>query len=129
MLDDRAGRLVELAHAFPGRIGVGDIVVGELLALVLPCAGQAALRRMEVTVPGGLLVRVLAVAQVGHLDETGIGLSRKVSRFRLQSGREVIADGVVVLRDAVEGSHRQIITGFPIQRADRASSCSSTCSY
>ena len=56
--------------AFPGRIGVGDVVVREFLALQLrvqstsePGAGS------QVAVERGLLVRVLAVAQVLQLDE------------------------------------------------------------
>ena len=40
MLDDHAGRHVEALDAFPCRIGVGDVVVAELLALQLP--GQSA---------------------------------------------------------------------------------------
>ena len=35
VLDDHAGRFLELAHAFDRRVRVGDVVVGELLALQL----------------------------------------------------------------------------------------------
>ncbi len=48
MLDDHAGRRVEALHAFPGRIGVGDVVVAELLALQLPARHQRAGRRVQV---------------------------------------------------------------------------------
>src|SRR4029077_8305797 len=65
VLDDGAGRAlrrVELGDAFIGRVGVVDVVVGELLALHLAGAGDAgAVDRGAVE--GGALVRVLAVAQ------------------------------------------------------------------
>jgi hypothetical protein len=56
-------------------------------------------------VEGRLLVRVLAVAQVLQLDEATVGLARKhaVAAVGLDAG-EVVADGAVVLADAVERS-------------------------
>ena len=69
MLDDGAGRgaaRIELGDAFIGRVGVVDVVVGELLALHLPRGGDAealAGRAIE----RRALVRVLAIAQ--RLDQ------------------------------------------------------------
>ena len=69
VLDDDAGRgarRVELADAFVGRVGVVDVVVGQLLALQLPRGGDAGPlvgRRVE----RRRLVRVLAIAQ--RLDQ------------------------------------------------------------
>ena len=45
VLDDHAGALVEARHALPRRVGVGDVVVAELLALQLRAARQRAGRR------------------------------------------------------------------------------------
>jgi hypothetical protein len=59
----------ELAHAFPAPRRIGEVVVGQLLALQLGEGGQRAGRRPQVAVERGLLVRVLAVAQVHHLGE------------------------------------------------------------
>src|SRR5207302_5358544 len=64
VLDDDAGRLGEALDAFPGSVGIGDVVVGELLALQLAVRRQAAGDRALVAVERRALVRVLAIAQV-----------------------------------------------------------------
>ena len=59
---------------------------------------------------------VLAVAKVSDLDETGIYLGREVvDRAVFGAGGQVIADGVVVLRDTVERVDRQAVTCFAVQ--------------
>ena len=61
---DRGGALgIELGDAFIGRVGVVEIVVGELLALHLPRAWRRRARCSPATIERRLLVRVLAVAQ------------------------------------------------------------------
>ena len=69
MLDDDAGRgtrRVEFGEAFIGRVGVVDIVVGQLPSLQLPRRGDAvALVRRAVEC--GVLMRILAIAQ--RLDQ------------------------------------------------------------
>src|SRR5690606_30152422 len=98
----------ELAHAFPGGIGIGDVVVAQRLALQLLEGGQRAGRRIQVTIERRLLVRVLPVTQVHELDEAAVGLGRE-RRALWQGGcgvgdrRQVVADRRVVLRDAIEG--------------------------
>ncbi len=72
---------------------------------------------MEVAVEGGLLVRVFAVAQVLQFDKATIGLCRKQltgggcilggHALAQVDGRQVIADGGIVVADAVEGGHSQ----------------------
>src|SRR5688572_15591296 len=64
MLDDDARRLAEALHAFPRRVGVGDVVVRELLALHLLVAREGAGHRLGIAVERRGLVRVLAVAQL-----------------------------------------------------------------
>ena len=63
MLDDDAGGRFEAAGAFPGGVGVRDVVVGQFLALQLAVVAQQAGLTLRVDVEGGGLVRVLAVAQ------------------------------------------------------------------
>jgi hypothetical protein len=117
VLDDHAGGRVKALDAFPGGVGVGDVVVGELLALQLHAGDQRAGGRVQVAVQRGLLVAVLAVAQVLHLGEDAVALAgeqRTLGHVGLRQllclerdGRQVVADGAVVLRDAVERGHRQ----------------------
>ena len=69
MLDDDAGRGalgIELGDAFVSRVGVVDVVVGQLLTLHLPRRADAEARARR-PVERGALVRVLAVAQ--RLDQ------------------------------------------------------------
>ena len=77
MFDDHTRRRFELAHAFPGGVGVGDVVVAELLALQLVEGRERAWHRPEVAIEGGVLVRVFAVTQVHHLDEIAVLLCRE----------------------------------------------------
>ncbi|OPZ04932.1 MAG: hypothetical protein BWZ09_01451 [Alphaproteobacteria bacterium ADurb.BinA305] len=124
MLDDDAGRrrAVEGLHAFPGRVGVGDVVVGQLLALQLGVAGHAALGRAGLAVEGRGLVRVLAVAQVLHLVEgelqaLGIGLQRHVAGLVGDERGEVVGDRRVVARGVGEGLHREREAGLVAELA------------
>src|SRR5436309_827047 len=66
MLDDRDRRPVELGDQLVGGVGVVEIVVAERLALQLAGGGDAGPRRRAgrpADIEGGLLVRVLAIAQ------------------------------------------------------------------
>jgi hypothetical protein len=124
VLDDDAGGCLELAHAFPSGVGIRQVVEGEFLALTLAEARQRTRLRLRLAVERGLLVRVLAVAQVLHLDEAGVelvGEGRSVGngvgrRIEAQRG-QVVTDGRVVLRDAVEGRDRECEARRPTQPA------------
>ena len=117
MLDDHTGSGLEALDALPGSVGVGNVVVRELLALQLYAGDQRAGRGMQVAVQRGLLVAVFAVAQVLHLGEDAVALTGELGSRRHigfgellgfeGDGREVVADRAVVLRDAVERRHRQ----------------------
>ena len=118
MLDDDAGRPLELAHAFPGGVGVGDVVVAQFLALQLGEGRERARHRPQVAVERRLLVRVLAVAQVHHLDEVAVTLAgEQRQRTVVLHGGQVVADEGVVLGDAVERGDRQRETRLRGQRA------------
>ena len=108
VLDDHARRRGEALDAFPRRVGIGDVVVRELLALQLPGRDERARRGREVAIERGALVRVLAVAQVLQLDEAAVRLRRELVALgdagaRAGERRQVVADRAVVLGDAVEG--------------------------
>jgi len=93
VLDDDAGRGVKSLDRFPCRVGVADVVVGELLALQLFVAGDAAGHGERLAIERGLLVRVLAIAHgvdlvEGQLQALGkvVGLlsaSRLVSQLAM----------------------------------------------
>ena len=73
VLEDYAGRLVELADQVPGSVGIQIVVVAERLALDLLGAHERELRARGVlaalgkAVDRSLLLRILAIAQVVDL--------------------------------------------------------------
>ncbi|KAG0922895.1 hypothetical protein G6F31_019728 [Rhizopus arrhizus] len=103
MLDDDAGRHVEAARAFPCGIRIGDVVVGQFLALQLAVVAQQAGRTLRVHVEGGGLVRILAVAQRLLLLDLqgqragpfGARRDRFLGRFGFGQAGQVGGDGAV----------------------------------
>ena len=81
VLDDDTGRCLELLDAFPRGVGVGDVVVAELLALQLFARDDAARRRIQVAVQRGLLVAVFSIAQILHLHEHAVALRRELHQL------------------------------------------------
>ena len=95
MLDDDAGgraRRIELRDTFVGRIGVVDVVVGELLALHLAGGGNAG-AQVRRAVERRRLVRVLAVAQ--RFDQAAAESAESGHRIA-ELLRKPIADGGVI---------------------------------
>src|SRR5690606_17254117 len=92
---DRAGGAIgriELRHKLEGRVGVVDVVVGKLLALVLGRGGDAGAAR-AVGVEGGALMRILAVAKrLGKRSGEGAAPRRRVAD---RTGHPVRHGGVV----------------------------------
>ena len=112
VLDDDAGRLLEGLHAFPGGIGISDVVVGQLLALQLLVGGQRARCGLRLTVEGGELVRVLAIAHGLHaleLQRERGGQRRLAAVFG--NGRQVVGHSAIVLGGMAVGLHRQVEAG------------------
>ena len=103
VLDDHAGGRVELPHAFERGIGVGQVVEREFLALQLRGRADARALRVARDVERGLLVRVLAVAQVEPLAELQRQQVGEVGR-----GRAAVAAGAHGLRQ-VRGDHRVVL--------------------
>ncbi len=115
MLQDHAGRLVELHDEVQRRIRIHDVVVGELLAPELFRIGQRRLVHVEVGVEGGLLVGVLAVAHdlpalvLGRVGEGKLAFldiqGLEIVRYgRVVTGRE--REGVAGELEVCPGAHR-----------------------
>src|SRR2546427_11990014 len=88
---------MESFHAFPGRVGIGDVVVRQLFALNLRIAGDAPLSRIAVAIECRSLMRVFAVTQVLHFFELkgkALLVRRKVSVAR--ESCDVVRDGSLV---------------------------------
>src|SRR5690606_37958448 len=115
VLDDHAGRLDEALHAFQRGVGVGNVVVGQLLALQLHGGGHAGLALLRLDVEGSDLVRVLAVAHVLRLDELAVeGTRDRAAAFGghglggLVDGAQVVGDHTVVGGGVLEGLEGQV---------------------
>ena len=94
---------VELAHALERRIAVGDVVVGEFLALELPRLRHRCADRARIAVEGGLLVGVLAVAQIRSLAKRQIQIVAERSRSAADGAGEISRHHRVVLRGMRKG--------------------------
>ena len=118
MFDDHARGFLKTFHAFPCGVGVGDVVVAQFLALQLKRADERAGRRVQIAVVGCPLVWVLAITQVLQLDEAAVRLTGKQSVAAIAlDARQVVADGAIVLADAVKGGHGKRKACFPAHLA------------
>ena len=111
MLDDDAGRLVEILDALQRGVGVGHIVIGQFLALNLPGGGDAGFGRVGLHVERCLLVRVFAVAHFLHLVELGVEGARKAVRAAGYQLAKVVGNGTVVGRGVLVGLDGQVEAG------------------
>ena len=112
VFDDDARRCGKAFHTLPGRIGVGDVVVGQLFALQLHAHHQRAGGGVHIAVKRRELVWVFAIAQVLQFDKAAIRLPREHGELSIDlDARQVVADGAVVLADAVERGHGQCKAG------------------
>ena len=116
MLDDHTGRGVEFLHAFQCRIGIGDVVERQLLALQLGGGGNRGFVDVVFHVEGGALVAVFAVAQILLLGELVVDGAREGRIFAgfvvgRHHGAEVVGNHAVVLGGVLEGRDSQVETG------------------
>ena len=97
MFDDDAGWHVKSLHALPGRVGISNIVVRQLLALQLAIRGQAAGYASQITVKRRALVGIFSVTQCLHAVELHVQSRRErfTAAVRLQR-RQIIADRAVI---------------------------------
>ena len=116
MLEDHAGRLVELADQVPSGIGVQIVVVAERLALDLLGAHKRELRARGVlaalgkAVDRSLLLRILTIAQVVDLLQRDLELGRGVRHVACLSGKPT-GDSRVVGGGSLVDLHLQAATG------------------
>ena len=116
MLEDHAGRLVELADQVPGGIGVQIVVVAERLALDLLGAHKRELRARGVlaalgkAVDRSLLLRILTIAQVVDLLQRNLELGRGVRHVACLGGKPT-GDSRVVGGGGLVDLHLQATTG------------------
>ena len=116
MLEDHAGRLVELADQVPGGIGVQIVVVAERLALDLLGAHKRELRARGVLAALGkavgrsLLLRILTIAQVVDLLQRNLELGRGVRHVACLGGKPT-GDSRVVGGGGLVDLHLQATTG------------------
>ena len=93
VLDDHAGRDCEFLHEPGGGVEIEQVVERELLAAVLGHHREEVATSTRIHVVRGALVRVLAVGEIGHLDE----LAQVPVGERLRI-REPVGDRDVVAR-------------------------------
>ena len=116
MLEDHAGRLVELADQVPSGVGIQIVVVAERLALDLLGANERELRARGVlaalgkAVDRSLLLRVLAIAQVVDLLQRDLELGRGVRHVACLGGKPT-GDSRVVGGGGLVDLHLQATTG------------------
>ena len=114
MMAHRRGALrIELGDAFVGRVGVVDVVVGELLALHLPRGGDAG-AHVRRTIERRALVRVLAVAQrLGEPAAEGAERRRRIVELL----GEPVGDRRVIARGAGIGLGGELLAQRQRRRA------------
>ena len=116
MLEDHAGRLVELADQVPSGVGIQIVVVAERLALDLLGAHERELRARGVlaalgkTIDRGLLLWVLAIAQVVDLFQRNLELGRGVRHVACLGGKPT-GDSRIVGGGSLVDLHLQATTG------------------
>ena len=116
MLEDHAGRLVELADQVPSGVGIQIVVVAERLALDLLGAHERELRARGVlaalgkAVDRGLLLRVLTIAKVVDLLQRDLELSGGVRHVACLGGKPT-GDSRVVGSGGLVDLHLQTTTG------------------
>ena len=108
VFDDHTGGLGEGLHTLQRRVGVGDVVVAQFLALQLLGRSNGGRCRIAFGVEGRFLVRVLAVAHVLGLFEIQVDGAREVVIVFTDFLAEVVGNGAVVSGGVFEGLDGQI---------------------
>ena len=112
MLDDHAGRaLGERFHTLQCRIGIRHVVIGQFLALHLPCGRHRGLGRRVLDKERGALMRVLAVTHGLDLPVLQVERGREIAGRTVRPDRtQVIRDCAIVARRMFERLDGQRIT-------------------
>src|SRR5690606_1556572 len=98
MLDDDAGRAVELFYGFQRGISVGDVVVGQLFTVQLLCSGNGSFQWSAAifNVEGRVLVWVLAVTQGLDFLELQVEGARELLVAAGNQATKIAGNGAVV---------------------------------
>ena len=122
MLNDNAGWLAELFHAFQRGVGVGNVVIGERFALNLLSGRNRGFFYLFFYIEGCLLVAVLTVTHILLLNEVQVQGAREAARrifaFTVvgrHQATEVVGDHAVVRRGVLEGFDGEVETRFQSQ--------------
>ena len=103
MLDNDASRFCKLANSFPSRIAIGNIVVGQSLAVQLFVACQKAFTHMHFTVESRLLVGIFTVTHVLNLHELTSEAFREIHLLLVfVQGREVVGNHGIIASGMAE---------------------------
>ena len=118
MFDDDACRLRESLDAFPRRIRIGDVVVGQFLALQLPVIAECARYGTQVAIKRCLLVWIFAVTQILELGEAHVDLFGECAGSAVDvGGRQIITDCAIIGGSVRKGFPRQAETRLDADRA------------
>src|SRR5690606_17234575 len=109
VLDDHAGGRIKLLYRFQRGVGVGDVVVGQFLAVQLHRRGNGGFRFVCVFhIEGGALVRVFPVAQFLCLAELQVDGAGEAVAAAGNQPTEVIGNGTVIGGGVLIGLDGQI---------------------
>ena len=118
MLNDNAGRLVELFYTLQRRIGIGNVVIGERFALQLSGGRHGGLFYILFYIESRLLVAVFAVAHILLLNEVQIQGTREAASgffafavIGRNHAAEVVGDHAVVSGGVFEGFNGEVEAG------------------
>ena len=112
MLDDNAGRFLELFDTLQCGIGIADIIVRQFLALQLAGSGDAGLGRGFFGVEGSALVRVFAVTHFLGLVELQVDGTRQFFHAAIGfNPAKIVGDHAVIAGGMFKGLYREVETG------------------
>ena len=104
MLHDDARGLGKTQHAFPRRIAVRDVVIGQFLALELRIRCDGTRDDRIVAIKGGLLMRIFTITQVLYFHALPVkAIGKSARRCAVIARRQIVADGAVVRCRVREG--------------------------
>ena len=113
MFDDHAGGLLKLFDAFQSRIGVGDIVEREFLALKLAGSCHTGISGVGLHIKCRFLVRVLAVTHFLCFDKLRVvRVGKRPSGVAGIACAKVVGDHAVVSGGVFKGGNHQFVAGL-----------------
>ena len=112
MFHNDTGGLLKVFNALKGGVGIGDIVVGQGFTLQLNRRGNTHFLRGVLTIKGGLLMGVFAVAHRFGFNQLQVQRAREALATVTQLLAKVVGDGAVVMRRMFKGFNGEIKSCF-----------------